>query len=172
MPEIIEEGCLGCGQCVLACSIGAKTVHDDSMKVQNWLAEGEKLAALVAPSYPASFDLPPGKFITALRTLGFSCLHEVAYGAGICAEEYVKVFKDKEELSEIIISTACPAVVQLVEKHVPKLIDNLAAIDSPMMIQAKIVKALYPEHKIVFIGPCLSKNTRPRTHLIVGMLMQ
>lgn len=158
LPEILEDGCLGCGQCVLACSIGAKKVQDDTTKVQEWLNAGEKMAALVAPAYPASFDLPTGKFLRALRTLGFSCLQEVAYGASICAEQYVKLFEEPGNLDQTIISTPCPAVVQLVEKHVPGLIKNLAPIDSPMLIQAKIVKALYPEHKIVFIGPCLSKK--------------
>lgn len=157
LPEIIEDGCLGCGQCVLACSIGAKVVSDDSSKVKQWLLEGQRISTLVAPSYPASFDMSPGQFVATLRSIGFTSLHEVAYGAGICASEYTRIFNQANP-SKPLISTACPAVVQLVEKHFPLLIDCLVPIDSPMLIQAKIVKAMYPDHKLVFIGPCLSKK--------------
>lgn len=156
LPEIIEAGCLGCGQCVLACSIGAKIVHDDSPVIQKWLSEGMKVVALVAPSYPASFHLNSGQFVAALRHLGFSGVHEVAYGAGICAGEYSKYFSGQH--AKTILSTACPAVVQLVEKHFSNLIQYLAPIDSPMIIQAKIIKAVQPDAKVVFIGPCFSKN--------------
>ncbi|WP_003543335.1 [Fe-Fe] hydrogenase large subunit C-terminal domain-containing protein [Desulfotomaculum nigrificans] len=156
IPEIIEEGCLGCGQCVLACSIGAKIVHDDTPKVQRWILEGQKVAAIVAPSYPASFDWTAGQLISSLRYLGFSTVQEVAYGASICAKEYGKLFQEQQD--KTIISTACPAVVQLVEKHMPSLTKYLAPIDSPMLIQAKLVKLAYPDHKIVFIGPCLAKK--------------
>lgn len=156
LPEIIEEGCLGCGQCVLACSIGAKVVHDDTAMIQQWVEEGQKLAAIVAPSYPASFNMPTEKFIGTLYELGFSSVQEVAYGAEICAQEYADYFQDQQPGT--IISTACPAVVQFVEKHMPSMIKYLAPIASPMLAQAKVVKATHPDHKIVFIGPCLSKK--------------
>lgn len=172
LPEIVEEGCLGCGQCVLACSIGAKKVQDDTEVVNKWIDEGEKVAAIVAPSYPASFSLTGGELVTALKQLGFTNAYEVAYGAGICAEEYIKLLN--QDLQKTIISTACPAVVHLVEKHFPKLLQYLAPIDSPMLIQAKIVKALQPDHKIVFIGPCLSKkyeSTDPNTGAYVDAVI-
>lgn len=172
LPEIIEEGCLGCGQCVLACSIGAKKVHDDTEIISKWIAEGKKVAAIVAPSYPASFSLTGGELVTALDQLGFSSAYEVAFGAGICAEEYINMLS--QDLQKAIISTACPAVVHLVEKHFPKLLQYLAPIDSPMLIQAKIVKALQPDHKVVFIGPCLSKkyeSTDPNTGAYVDAVI-
>ncbi|GAB6180298.1 hypothetical protein JCM14036_16170 [Desulfotomaculum defluvii] len=113
------------------------------------------MAAIVAPSYAASFDVSAGKLVASLKTVGFSSVQEVAYGAGICAKEQTKLLKETEKT---LISTPCPAVVQLVEKHFPNLIENLSPIDSPMLIQAKIVKAVYPNYKVVFIGPCLSKK--------------
>ncbi|CCO09297.1 4Fe-4S ferredoxin iron-sulfur binding domain-containing protein [Desulforamulus hydrothermalis Lam5 = DSM 18033] len=156
LPEIVEAGCLGCGQCVLACSIGAKTVRDDTPLLEQWLSEGTRVLAMVAPSYPASFPFSGGMLVAVLRSLGFAGVYEVAYGAGICAREYAKYLGGRIE--KPLISTACPAVVQLVEKHFPNLIGNLAPIDSPMLIQAKIMKAVQPEAKIVFIGPCLAKK--------------
>ncbi|SHF07314.1 Iron only hydrogenase large subunit, C-terminal domain [Desulforamulus putei DSM 12395] len=164
LPEIVEAGCLGCGQCVLACSIGAKIVQDDTPMIQKWLSEGTRVLAMVAPSYPASFQLKGGQLVAALRRLGFSSVQEVAYGAGICAREYAKYFSGQNV--KTMISTACPAVVQLVEKHFPNLIENLAPIDSPMLIQAKVMKAVQPDSKVVFIGPCFSKkyeSTDPNT---------
>ena len=156
LPEIMEEGCLACGHCVLACSIGAKVVHDDTTMVRQWIAQGQSVAAIVAPSFPASFSISGSKMVSALRRLGFSTVQEVAYGAGVCAREYARYYQQHQ--SQMTISTACPAVVQLVEKHFSSLLPHLAPIDSPMLIQSKIVKAMYPDHKIVFIGPCLAKK--------------
>ena len=156
LPEIVEEGCLGCGQCVLACSIGAKKVQDDTGIIKEWIAQGHCVEALVAPSYPASFPIAGGKLVAALEQLGFSGVHEVAFGAEICAQEYTKT--RNQSTGKTMITTACPAVVHLVEKHFPDLLQYLAPIDSPMLIQAKLVKATRPDHKVVFIGPCLSKK--------------
>ncbi len=129
-------------------------VNDESLVVQNWIAHGDKVAALVAPSFVADFNPPlaPGLF----RKLGFSKVYEVAYGAEICTLEYKKLFK--EDLHQTLISTPCPAIVQLVEKHFTGLIEYLAPIDSPMIIQAKIVKEALPHYKTVFIGPCIAKK--------------
>lgn len=155
LPEIIEEGCLGCGQCVLACSIGAKKVLDDTPLIQQWIADGQPVAVIVAPSYAASFDAAAGKLVASLKTLGFSSVQEVAYGAAVCAKEQEKLLRKTDKT---LISTPCAAVVQLVEKHFPNLVENLSPVDSPMLIQAKIIKSVYPDYKVVFIGPCLAKK--------------
>ena len=51
------------------------------------LRGGEKIIAIIAPAYISQFgdDVTPGKFKTALQVLGFSDVHEVAFGADVGA---------------------------------------------------------------------------------------
>ena len=39
-----------------------------------------------------------------------------------------------------MISSACPAVVRLIQVRFPSLIDNILKLESPMELAAKIVK--------------------------------
>ncbi|MEL7657507.1 MAG: [Fe-Fe] hydrogenase large subunit C-terminal domain-containing protein, partial [Bacillota bacterium] len=57
-----------------------------------------------------------------------------------------------------IITTACPSVVLLIEKHYPELIPQMAPVVSPMVAHAKMLRKTYGSKiKVVFIGPCISK---------------
>jgi diguanylate cyclase (GGDEF)-like protein/putative nucleotidyltransferase with HDIG domain len=124
--------------------------------VKEWLANSQRLVAIVAPSFAATFKCSPRQLISGLRTLGFTYVFEVAYGAEICAYQYQKLLTTTNQ--KTIISTACPAVVLMVEKHFPHLINALAPIKSPMMITGDAVKNKHPHCKTVFIGPCIAKK--------------
>lgn len=154
--QIKEQGCLDCGMCVLACSIQSKVIHNSIAEVQKWLVDRREVTALVAPSFVSSFEQAQ-KLPGMLKKIGFSHVVEVAYGAELCAQEYVKLLKEKS--FGPVISSACSAVINLVEKYYPSLVKNLAPIDSPMVITAKIAKEVFPDCKTVFIGPCISKKT-------------
>jgi iron only hydrogenase large subunit-like protein len=66
-----------------------------------------------------------------------------------------------------LISSACPAVVRLIQVRFPNLIDNLVKIESPMELSAAIArsraaksKGLNPEDiGVFFITPCAAKAT-------------
>ncbi|MBO8137562.1 MAG: diguanylate cyclase [Desulfotomaculum sp.] len=153
---IAKEDCILCGSCARVCSQGAKVLFNDIPMVQQWLAEGKPTAAVVAPSAPAAFDCSPYQLIAALRRLGFSLVLETAFGAEICAHEYQKLLDAGGR--KPIISSACPAVVMMVEKHFPQLTDCLAPVKSPMLITGEWVKKKQPQCKTVFIGPCIAKK--------------
>ncbi len=153
---ISKQDCILCGNCVKVCSQGAKILHNDTPKIMDWLAKGEELTAIVAPSFVASFNCRPHQLISALKKLGFAYVYEAAFGAEICANEYLKLLKHRQKRT--IISTPCPSVVLLVEKHFPNLTNCLAPIQSPMMITGQVAKKEHPNCKTVFIGPCISKK--------------
>ena len=158
---INKQDCILCGSCIKACSQGAKILFDDTLLIKNWLASGKEVAAIVAPSFVASFTCQPHQLVSGLKYLGFSYAYETSFGAEICAYEYQKLLTESNY--KTLITTPCPSVVLLVEKHFPNLINCLAPIQSPMMITGQAAKNDHPQCKTVFIGPCISKKAESIT---------
>jgi len=90
-----------------------------------------------------------------LKKLGFDKIVELTFGAKMINREYHKQLKNSKKF---IISTACPGIVQTIEKKYPKYKKNLARIYSPMVATGKISKKIYPKHKTIFISPCNFKK--------------
>lgn len=152
--QIIYERCIGCGNC-LSCPQHAKVVVDRMVKTQEMLASGAPVVAVLGCSFPAFFhNLKPGKLVAALKSLGFSEVHEGAYGAHIIAESYRSAIKN----SEIpLISSHCPAVVDLVERHYPTLIPNLIPVISPMIAMGRFIKSVMGENtRVVYVSTCIA----------------
>lgn len=161
--SVIEFRCIGCGNCVRMCSQNAKQIRDETLVVEEMLAGGEQVAAIVAPSFPAEFtDVQPGRLVAMLRAAGFSTVHEVAFGADLVAREYRQLLQRHPQ--QRFITTPCPAVVSYVRKYVPDLMPFLAPIVSPMVAEARVLRRLYGSGvRVVFIGPCIAKKDESRT---------
>ena len=156
--SVIQGRCIGCGNCVTVCSQNAKQVLSGVADTEALLAGPTPVAAIVAPSYPAEFtECDTSTLVAALRRLGFTHVHEVAFGADLVAAEYAKLLAGSDERW---VATTCPAVVSYVRKYHPDLLDRLAGIVSPMLAIARVLHAKYePENvKIVFVGPCIAKK--------------
>src|SRR5512137_1153313 len=54
--EVINDRCIGCGNCVKFCSQGAKISLRSTDEVKGLLLSDQKIAACIAPSFPAEFD--------------------------------------------------------------------------------------------------------------------
>lgn len=161
--EIIGERCINCGNCVKVCSQGAKVPLDSIDDVRQIIASGVPVAACVAPSFPAEFyRIPPDTFAGMIRKLGFSSVHEVAFGADLVADRYRTLLREASDRR--YIAANCPAVVKYVEKYHPDLVDSLAPIVSPMIAIARALRSSGPDNlKIVFIGPCIAKKQEARS---------
>lgn len=157
--EVISSRCIGCGNCTKVCSQNAKVFINTTSAVYEFLNNGVKTVACVAPSFPAEFpEIPDYKvFIGMLRRLGFSYVVEVGFGADLVAKEYEKAMNDKDGIKTI--SSDCPAIAYYVRHYHPDLIDYLAPIASPMVATVRVVKKKYgSDLKTVFIGPCIAKK--------------
>ncbi|HOH28230.1 MAG TPA: [Fe-Fe] hydrogenase large subunit C-terminal domain-containing protein [Candidatus Hydrogenedentes bacterium] len=156
--EVMPERCIGCGNCVRVCSQNAKQVRDCTASARLLLQEDTPVAALVAPSFPAEFaECDYTEFIGMLRALGFTYVHEVAFGADLVARGYKRLLENTP--GSRYIATTCPAIVAYVERYHPELVPSLAPIVSPMVAMARVVKQLHgPDVHCIFVGPCIAKK--------------
>ncbi len=156
--EVIDERCIACGNCTKVCSQGAKVFLNTSDRVLSLLGSGSKVAAMIAPSFPAEFSEFPDYrvFIGMIRAIGFEHVTEVSFGADIVADRYRKLV---DESKEYYITSDCPSIVNYIKYYHPALADNLAPIVSPMVAMSRVVHEKYgKDTKVVFIGPCVAKK--------------
>lgn len=171
--EIVADRCIGCGNCVRVCGRGAKKVVNTVPDVEALLATSSKVAALVAPSFPAEFfDIIDGDdaqvWVGMLRSLGFGLVNEVGFGADLVAHRYRQLLEGRAR-GQRYIATTCPAVVGYVERYWPDLVGQLAPLVSPMVATARVLRALHgPDLRTVFIGPCLAKKVEASMEELAG----
>ena len=167
--SVVPERCIGCGNCTIVCSQNAKAYLDSTERAFWLLDRGGTVAALVAPSFPAGFSVPPAQVVGGLRKVGFTYVVEVAYGAELVNQAYREYLA--ENPTGVHIATACPAVVEYVRKYHPELTERLIPLVSPMVATALAVKARYGQHvRCVFIGPCVAKKSEARNPEVVGVV--
>ena len=164
--SVVQERCIACGRCITGCSRNAKTYASGIEQTLALLNDGQPVAALLAPSYVAEFDMPePERIFTALRAVGFRYVVEVARGADVVSVAYAELLhRDPEGLW---IATTCPAIVERVRKYHPSLTNRLAPVVSPMIASALEVRKIYGENThCIFIGPCIAKKVEARDPLL------
>lgn len=156
--EVIDDRCIACGNCTKVCSQGAKVFLNTTDRVAKLLDNETKVAAIVAPSFPAEFsELSDHKVLAGMiKALGFEYVAEVSFGADLVADRYKKLVSENKNY---YISSDCPSIVNYVKFYHPGLVDNLAPIVSPMVAMGRVVREKYgKETRIVFIGPCIAKK--------------
>lgn len=165
--RIADERCIDCGECIKACPHHAKSAEMDTLDA---LKAYRYTVALAAPSLYAQFGAPATRpmVLAALLNIGFDDVYEVALGAEIVTKgtvDYLPLARQQGRLP--LISSACPAVVRVIQEKYPGLIDNLVPFDSPMEVTAELARrdALArtsfktEEIGIFFISPCPAKRT-------------
>lgn len=155
--EVIDERCIACGNCTKVCSQGAKVFLNTTDRVLRLVENDPKVAAIVAPSFPAEFaDIDYKVLIGMIKALGFELVLEVSFGADLVADRYKQLVTQN---SGYYISSDCPSIVNYIRHYHPDLVDNLAPVVSPMVAMSRVVKSKYgSDTKIVFIGPCVAKK--------------
>ncbi len=165
--EITDARCIDCGMCIRVCKSHAKKAMTDSFEK---IYDYKYKVAIPAPTLYTQFKKirDPNVILTALKKLGFDEVYEVARAAEIVTE-YSRHIMEQEKVVSPIISSACPAIVKLVEMRFPSLIPNVLPVISPKEASARyarrhlIQKGIPAEDiGIFFISPCAAKVTDSR----------
>ena len=119
------------------------------------LASGAPVVAVLGCSFPAFFHtLLPGQLVAALKSLGFCEVHEGAYGARMIADSYSEAL---QSANGQVISSHCPAVVDMIERHYPKLVPNIIPVVSPMIAMGRFIKSILGENtRVVYVSTCVA----------------
>lgn len=165
--QVDPERCLACGTCVRECPQKAKQVRCDLDRVRDMIACGEKVIASIAPSYVAAFpDYGGGLFPALLKQLGFALVTETAVGAEMVARETARLVNEEPHAH---VTSACPALVDLIVKYRPSYVGMVTPIVSPMVAHARHLRARYgDDYRIVFIGPCPAKKAEAEQPDVAG----
>ncbi len=160
--KINNDKCVSCGMCMVSCPFGAISDKSQIYQLMRAIKEGQDVVAEIAPAYIGQFgeNVTPAKMRTALKSIGFSEVYEVALGADIGAIAEAHHYVDKVVSGELpfLLTSCCPSWSVLTKKHFPTLVDQVSQELTPMVATARTIKKEYPNTHVVFIGPCAAKK--------------
>lgn len=161
---VSTEDCILCGNCVNVCPVGAKRIRNDLPWAQQLLKTRSQVFVSLAPSWVTEFpELSPEKLIAAIRKLGFAGVSETALGAQMVSANAAELLRNGKQ--NILISSACPVIVEFISKYYPTYASALTPLLSPALTHARYLKEIYGEQTgIVFIGPCIAKKRESELH--------
>ena len=168
--KIIDERCIDCGECIRVCHNHAKRALTDPVEI---IKTYRYPVALPAPTLYSQFSHKYNveQIIQGLLKLGFFRVWEVARGAEITTQVLVN-YLENHAVAKPAISSACPAVLRLIQVRYPELLEHVVPIESPMEISARLAKKElekegYPLEQVgvFFISPCAAKVTSVKNPL-------
>lgn len=162
--SVIAESCVACGECVKVCPAHAKKIRNDSARLRELLASGDELYASIAPSFTGYFKgVTIGQLAHALKRIGFKGVSETAHGAESVSAHVARLLD--ATTSPLVISSACPAAVDMVRKYLPGYAQFISPLPSPVRAHCRLIKEKFgSKAKVVFFGPCAAKKNESDAH--------
>jgi len=169
---INHDTCIHCGKCIVACPFGAVMEKSNIVEIHTAMKAGKKVVALIAPSIAGQFKAPLEQIIGSIKQVGFFDVMEVAKGANLTTLHESHELKERLERGDRFMTTSCcTAYTQLVEKHIPELRPYVSETHTPLFYTAQLARKQFPDAKLVFIGPCISKRKESMDNPLVDYML-
>ena len=179
---LAATSCVSCGQCIVACPVGALYEKDDTAKVWDAINDPTKHVVITAaPSIRATigecFGYEPGvdtegKMIAAMKRLGFDGVYDLNLTADLTIMEEATEFLGRvQEGANLPLITSCsPGWIKFCEHYFPEFTDNLSTCKSPQQMFGAMYKTYYAKKRgmdpsdivVVSAIPCTAKKFEVR----------
>lgn len=191
--NIAQSTCVGCGQCIVNCPVGALKEKDYISDVIDALNDKDKYVVVqTAPAVRATIGeefgikigtLSTGKMIAGLKRLGFKKVFDTDFAADLTIMEEGAEFIDRINHGGVLpmITSCSSGWITFAEKFYPKILDHLSTAKSPMEIMGTVIKTYFADREMinpkkiysVAVMPCSAKKAeivRPELK-VAGMQM-
>ena len=170
--------CVNCGQCVVACPVGA--LYEKSAVADVWGAivdPSKQVVFFTAPSVRATigeaFGLPvgcncEGKMVTAIKQLGdVKCFNMDTTADLTIMEEATELIERVQKGGKLpMFTSCCPGWIKFCEHYYPDLLPNISSCKSPQEMFSAVLKTYYCEREgidpsnlfVVSVIPCTAKK--------------
>ena len=170
--------CVNCGQCVVACPVGA--LHEKSAIADVWGAivdPSKHVVFFTAPSVRATlgeaFGLPvgtnvEGKMVAAIKQLGdVKCFNMDTTADLTIMEEANELLARLKKGGKVpMFTSCCPGWIKFCEHYYPEFLPNLSSCKSPQEMFSALLKTYYCKKNgidpkdlyVVSVIPCTAKK--------------